>query len=61
MQMWHDKGEFASSDHTKQENKILNFYNTTKLHLSLSQKDEITGKTLTFTLYEWLEIYLVVV
>lgn len=58
MELWHDKHEFVSSKHRKQElTRFLNFYNTVRPHSSLSKKDETTGKTLTFTPYEWLEFY----
>lgn len=58
LELWHNKHEFVSSEHRKQElTRFLNFYNTVRPHSSLSKKDEITGKTLTFTPYEWLEFY----
>ncbi|STY98755.1 Integrase core domain [Moraxella lacunata] len=58
MQMWHEKCEFTNSGHRKQElTRFLNFYNTVKPHSSLTKKDETTGKTHTFTPYEWLEFY----
>lgn len=58
MELWHDKHEFVSSEHRKQElTRFLNFYNTVRPHSSLTKKDETTGKTLTFTPYEWLEFY----
>ncbi|WP_336278369.1 integrase core domain-containing protein [Moraxella bovis] len=58
MELWHDKHEFVSSEHRKQElTRFLNFYNTVRPHSSLTKKDEITGKTLTFTPYEWLKFY----
>lgn len=58
MELWHDKHEFVSSEHRKQELiRFLNFYNTVRPHSSLSKKDKMTGKTLTFTPYEWLEFY----
>ncbi|STY93678.1 ABC transporter substrate-binding protein [Moraxella bovis] len=54
----HHQHEFVSSEHRKQElTRFLNFYNTVRPHSSLTKKDEITGKTLTFTPYEWLEFY----
>ncbi|MFA9486360.1 MULTISPECIES: integrase core domain-containing protein [unclassified Moraxella] len=58
MELWHDKYEFVSSEHRKQElTRFLNFYNTVRPHSSLTKKDETTGKTLTFTPYEWLGFY----
>lgn len=58
IELWHHQHEFVSSEHRKQElTRFLNFYNTVRPHSSLTKKDEITGKTLTFTPYEWLEFY----
>lgn len=58
MEMWHEQCEFTGSEHRKQElTRFLNFYNTVKPHSSLTKKDDITGKTQTFTPYEWLEFY----
>ena len=57
MQMWHDKTEFTSSNHRKQElDRFINFYNTVKPHSALVIKDE-QGKKQTLTPYEWLKLY----
>lgn len=58
LEMWRDKTEFTDTEHRKQDlNRFINFYNTVKPHSALIKKDEVTGKTLTFTPYEWLAFY----